>query len=92
MQYLTDIFWKRWSKEYLPLLQSRQKWTTIRRNLAVGDIVLVSAENSPRNSWPLGRVVEVFADKKGLVRRTRVKVKGAVLERPIDKLCLLIEA
>ena len=45
-----------------------------------------------RNSWPLGRVVEVFADKKGLVRRTRVKVKGAVLERPIDKLCLLIEA
>ena len=92
VQYLADIFWKRWSKEYLPLLQSRQKWTTIRRNLAVGDIVLVSAENSPRNSWPLGRVVEVFADKKGLVRRTRVKVKGAVLERPIDKLCLLIEA
>ena len=91
-QYLADIFWKRWSKEYLPLLQKRQKWTTIRKNLAVGDIVLVSAENSPRNSWPLGRVVEVFADKKGLVRRTRVKVKGAVLERPIDKLCLLIEA
>ena len=91
-QYLADIFWKRWSKEYLPLLQKRQKWTTIRKNLAVGDIVLVSAENSPRNSWPLGRVVEVFADKKGLVRRTRVKVKGAVLERPIDKLCSLIEA
>lgn len=92
VQYLADIFWKRWYKEYLPLLQSRQKWTTIRKNLAIGDIVLVSAENSPRNSWPLGRVVEVFADKKGLVRRTRVKVKGAVLERPIDKLCLLIEA
>ena len=50
-----------------------------------GDIVLVSAENSPRNSWPLGRVVEVFADKKGSVRRSRVKVKGAVLERPIDQ-------
>ena len=65
---------------------------TIRKNLAVGDIVLVSAENSRRNSWPLVRVVEVFTEKKGLVRRTRVKVKGAVLERPIDKLCLLIEA
>ena len=89
VQYLAGIFWKRWSKEYLPLLQSRQKWTTIRKNL---DVVLVSVENSPRNSWPLGRVVEVFADKKGLVRCTRVKVKGAVLERPIDKLCLLIEA
>ena len=65
---------------------------TIRKNLAVGDIVLVSAENSRRNSWPLVRVVEVFTEKKDLVRRTRVKVKGAVLERPIDKLCLLIEA
>ena len=83
VQYLADIFWKRWSKEYLPLLQSRQKWTTIRKNLVVGDIVLVSTENSPRNSWPLGRVVEVFADKKGLVCHTRVKVKEAVLERPI---------
>ena len=65
VQYLADIFWNRWSQEYLPLLQRRQKWTTIRKNLAVGDIVLVTAENAPRNSWSLGRVVEVFADKKG---------------------------
>ena len=52
----------------------------------------MSTENSTRNLWPLGRVVEVFDDKKGLVRRTRVKVKGAVLKRPIDKSYLLIEA
>ena len=50
VQYLAGIFWKWWSKEYLPLLQSRQKWTMIRKNLAV---VLVRAENSRRNSWPL---------------------------------------
>ena len=75
VQFLADIFWKRWSKENLPLLQSRQKWTRQRRNLAVGDVVLVSAENSARNSWPLGRIVEVFPDRKGLVRRARVKVK-----------------
>ena len=91
MQYLADIFWKRWSREYLPLLQSRQKWTFPRRNLAVGDIFLVSAENSPRNTWPLSRVVIVLPDKKGLVRRVKVKVKGTVSERPIDKLCLLLE-
>ena len=91
VQYLADIFWKRWSKEYLPLLQGRQKWLRPRRNLAVGDVVLVSVENSHRNSWPLGRIVEVLTDKKGFVRRAKVVVKSTVLERPIDKLCLLVE-
>ena len=91
VQYLADIFWKRWSKEYLPLLQGRQKWLRPRRNLAVGDIVLVSVENSHRNSWPLGRIVEVLPDKKGFVRRAKVSVKSTILERPVDKLCLLVE-
>ena len=87
VQYLADIFWKRWTKEYLPLLQSSQKWLRPRRNLAVEDVVLVSH----RNSWPLGKVVEVFPDSKGLVRRAKVKVKSGVLERPVDKLCLIVE-
>ena len=91
VQYLADIFWKRWTKEYLPLLQSRQKWLRPRRNLAVEDVVLVAVENSHRNSWPLGKVVEVFPDSKGLVRRAKVKVKSGVLERPVDKLCLIVE-
>ena len=91
MQYLSEIFWKRWSREYFPLLQSRQKWKSLRRNLAFGDIVLITTENSPLNTWPLGRVVEVLPDKKGLVRRVRVKVKGAVVRIPIDKFCLLLE-
>ena len=80
VQYLADIFWKRWSKEYLLLLQGRQKWLRPRRNLAVGDIVLVSVENSHRNFWPLGRIVEVLRDKKGFVRRAKVSVKSTILD------------
>ena len=60
IQYLSYIFWKRWSKEYLPLLQSRQKWLYPRRNLAVGDAVLVAAERNKqeflatrKSSWSL---------------------------------------
>lgn len=91
VQYLADIFWRRWSKEYLPLLQLRQKWVHPQRNLAVGDVVLVAGETSHRNSWPLGRVIETFPDKRGFVRRVKVRTKSAVYERPVDKLCLLVE-
>ena len=91
VQYLADVFWRRWCKEFLPLLQIRQKWVLPRRNLAVGDIVLVATESSRRNSWPLGKIVEVFPDKRGFVRRAKVSMKSGVFERPIDKLCPLVE-
>ncbi|RMX51853.1 hypothetical protein pdam_00018479 [Pocillopora damicornis] len=38
------------------------------------------------------RAAEVLFDRKDLVRRAKVKVTRAVVERPIDKLCLLLEA
>ena len=59
MQYLADIFWKRWVKEYLPTLQVRQKWFRPRRNFAIGDIVLVMDQTMPMNCRPLGKVIEV---------------------------------
>ncbi len=41
VQALANQFWTRWSCEYLPCLQHRQKWTVPRRNLQVGDVVLL---------------------------------------------------
>ena len=41
VQYLADVFWSRWTKEYLPLLQERQKWLRPSKNVAVGDVVLL---------------------------------------------------
>ncbi|XP_060584000.1 uncharacterized protein LOC132740165 [Ruditapes philippinarum] len=52
-QYLADIFWKRWIREYIPTLQSRQKWLRPQRDIREGDIVLVAQENIPRGQWPL---------------------------------------
>jgi hypothetical protein len=91
VQFLADVFWHRWSKEYLATLQERQKWLKPTPNVRVGDIVLVM-DNNPRNSWSLGKVVKVEADKKGLVRVVDVKTSSSVLRRPIHKLCLLLEA
>ncbi|XP_047489108.1 uncharacterized protein LOC125039313 [Penaeus chinensis] len=41
MQHLVDVFWKRWQREYRTQLQIRQKWCTTKRNVAIGDIVLI---------------------------------------------------
>lgn len=91
VQYLADLFWKRWVREYLPLLQQRQKWNERKRNLAVGDIVAIMDSSAPRGSWPLGRVLQVYPDAQGLVRSVKLKTKSNTIERPISKLCLVHE-
>ena len=45
VQYLANVFWSRWRKEYLHQLQQRQKWLRPKRNLVTGDIVLLIDEN-----------------------------------------------
>lgn len=92
VQYMADLFWKRWVREYLPQLQTRQKWTRVSRNFVPGDIVLLVDETAPRNSWLIGRVTQAMPDEHGLVRRVRVKTKTSELDRPITKVCLLLEA
>ena len=89
VQYMSDIFWKRWLKEYLPTLQERAKWTKPRRCLAMGDLVLIADENVPRGKWPLGRVIDVFHGNDGYVRSARVQTSSTILTRPVTKLCFL---
>ena len=100
VQYLVDLFWTRWRREYLVLLQQRQKWQKNDRSHRVGDLVLVVDNLTPRNEWSLGRICEVKEDTEGRVRRAFVlmaKYKNASLtefgtkkaERPISKLILL---
>lgn len=40
-QYISDLFWKQWVRQYLPLLQERQKWNQKRRNLKAGDVIII---------------------------------------------------
>lgn len=90
-QFIANHFWSRWVKEYLPLLQQRQKWTTVRRDMKVNVLVLVSESTEPRSRWLLGRVIKVFPGKDNRVRVAELKTKNSTLIRPIHKLCLLEE-
>jgi len=71
------------------MLQARQKWTTHKRNLKAGDLVLVVDERVPRGMWPLGQVIKTIADKDGDVRSAEVKTAEGYKYRPITKLCFL---
>ena len=91
-QFLADLFWKRWLKEYVPSLQLRQKWFLPQRNLMVGDLVLMCGEGHPRGHWPIAKVVDVSKDIDGCVRKVTVKDKNGLKVRPITKLALLESA
>jgi hypothetical protein len=90
-QYMANLFWYRWVREYLPLHQERQKWNKERRNFEVDNVALIVDSNAPRNSWSIGIVLETIQDRFGLVRQVKVKTSTNILTRPIDKLCLLLE-
>ena len=85
-------------------LQLQQKWSKVKRNMQVGDIVLLKDDNKLRNYWRLGRVVDTYEDADGLVRKVKhaladanLNAKGkrndplTVSGRPIHKLVLLVE-
>ncbi|XP_071088226.1 uncharacterized protein [Haliotis cracherodii] len=90
IQYLANVFWTRWKKEYLLSLQERQKWNTPQRNLMINDIVLVKDDNLHRSCWSMGRVISVEADKDGFVRSVQIKTLNSELRRPVTKLVLLV--
>ncbi|KAL3979219.1 Rab5 GDP/GTP exchange factor [Sarotherodon galilaeus] len=91
VQYISDLFWKRWTKEYLPQLQQRQKWGRIKRNFVPGDVVLIVDDSAPRGSWIIGRVTGAVPDEKGLVRQVWIKTPTSHVCRPVTKICLLHE-
>ena len=95
VQVFSDTFWKRWRDTYLQSLQQRQKWHSERRDLKVGDVVLLKDCDVPRINWPVGLVVEVFESEDGRVRKVVVRVgkNGSFVNytRPITETVLLLE-
>ena len=89
VQYLSDVFWKHWLREYLPALQCRSKWTKTSPNLKPNDLVLVVDESTSRGNWPLGVVHKVKTSDDGLMRSVNVRTSNGVKRRPITSLVRL---
>nr|XP_054604550.1 uncharacterized protein LOC129165413 [Nothobranchius furzeri] len=94
VQALADTFWARWQKDYLHMLQSRQKWQRRKPNLKEGNIVLLKDKQLKRNEWPMGIIVKTLPSKDGVVRKLEVKVArdktSKTFCRPISDCILLL--
>lgn len=85
-QNLVDQFWIHFTRNYLPTLQTRQKWQNSSGNLTVDSIVLIVDPQLPRAQWPIGRVIRTVTSQDGCVRAAEVLVKGKVCTRPVARL------
>ena len=64
----------------------------VRQDLKENDIVLSLDEKTPRGTWPMGKVLQVFRDEDEHVRSAFVKTEKGTYHRPISKLCMLLES
>ena len=90
-QQVTRHFWKWWSSEY-PVSLKWYRWHHPKRNPQKGDVVVLREDNAFVNAWPLGRIVEVYPGKDGLVRVVSVKTSQGVYRRPVtNKIAPLLD-
>ncbi|XP_017466036.1 PREDICTED: uncharacterized protein LOC108358971 [Rhagoletis zephyria] len=88
-QLITQRFWKLWSNSYLHELQQRPKWREVRRNLKVGDLVVVKNEATPPTLWKMARVTALHPGSDGQVSNVTLWTGSSSINRPVQKLCVL---
>lgn len=88
-QSMKEHFWERWSAEYLPTLQQRNKWKSKNENYKIGQLVIIKDENLPPAQWLLGRIIELFRGDEDAVRSVKIKTENGTLSRPVQKICIL---
>ena len=86
VQALSNVFWDRWKKEYLPTLTKRPKWRKNKTNFAIGELVLLQDDDVKRGKWPLARITNVLPGTDGIVRIVELRTKTGVYTRPVSKL------
>ena len=99
---LVDGFWRKWQRYYFPTLLTQSKWYCLKRNVKVGDIVLVQDPNAVQGVWKLAQVMETKTDNDALIRTVQLRyktlragnnyagVKDRLMWRSIHRLVMLV--
>ncbi|XP_045781190.1 uncharacterized protein LOC123878141 [Maniola jurtina] len=90
IEALKQHFWRRFSAEYVSLLQQRMKWQRGSiTSLQLGSLVLVKDRTQPPLLWLLGRVEKVHPGQDGVARVAEIKTKKGVITRAFNNICPL---
>lgn len=81
-------FWDVWQTEYIRNLPLIKQPTKNKQDIN-GILCLVKEDNIGRIHWPLGKIVETFQGKDGVVRTVKIKTSKGYMMRPLDKVCCL---
>ena len=75
-------------------MQSKSKWNKPRRNLEIGDMVLLQTDTEIWNNSPMAKNVSYETDKNGLVGAVRLRLSNGIfqiLRRLVDKTVLQLQ-
>ena len=91
---LVEEWWQKWINQYSFSLQRRQKWTSVKRNLQIGDLVLlIDSTTPPVGCYLYAVVIQLKECKDGRVRSATVRTfDGRIREPDIRQLVLIEEA
>ena len=97
VQQVVNSFWKKMTRDYFSALTIRPKWHVQRRNVKVGDVVLMQDSNSVRGEWKLARVSKIVSGGDGNVRNCEVQYKHSssvgkftTLKRAVQRLIVVV--
>ncbi|GFT81375.1 uncharacterized protein NPIL_669821, partial [Nephila pilipes] len=84
IQKVRENLKQRFKREYLGFLRSSV--TKREDKINVGDIVLIGTDDKKRLHWLLGRVLELFPGKDGIIRLIKLRTEKGNVLRPIQRL------
>ena len=96
VQQVIDAVWKKWTCNYFSSLLERPKWHHERRNMRIGDVVIIQDKLLRRSQWKLGLITEVFCGSDKKVRHVKVKYVNPStgspieVERPVQRLVIIL--
>lgn len=87
-QMMEDHFWTQFIRNYLPTLQTHQRWRQHTDHL-MDTVVMIVDPQLPRAHWPIGKVIKLNTGDDGCIRTAEVRVGEKIYLRLVVRLVQL---